>query len=90
VLSLGGRQVLQLTRGEHADRPTWSPDGRSIVYLQYARRTAAGLPAVVSRISIQGGKPETLSAPPKRIGSSFYLPDGRLAWSVIERDSVAG
>lgn len=87
VLSLGSRQILQMTRDEHAGRPTWSPDGKSIAYLQYGRWTPAVLPAVVSRISVQGGKPETLSAPPKRIGSTFYLPDGRLAWSVIEHDS---
>ncbi len=87
VLSLGGRQLLQLTQDEHAGRPTWSPDGRSIVYLRFGHRTRAGQPAVVYRISAQGGKPEALSAPPKQIGSTFYLPDGRLAWSVMEGDS---
>ncbi len=87
ILTLKDRHLLQVTREERAGRPTWSPDGKSIVYLRYARGIARGAqPAVVSRISIQSGQPEILSAPPKRVGSTFYLADGQLAWSVIEQD----
>jgi hypothetical protein len=57
------------------------------VYLRYVRGTLRSLPAVVSRIPVQGGQPEILSSPPKRVGSTFYLADGQLAWSVIEQDN---
>jgi len=87
LLSLKGRLVVQLTHEERAGRPTWSPDGKSIVYLRYASGTRRILPAAVSRISVQGGQAEILSSPPKRLGSIFYLPDGQLAWSVIEGDN---
>jgi dipeptidyl aminopeptidase/acylaminoacyl peptidase len=46
VLTLQGRHFVQLTRDERAGRPTWSPDGKSIIYLGYARWTPKGLPAV--------------------------------------------
>jgi Tol biopolymer transport system component/imidazolonepropionase-like amidohydrolase len=89
VLHLSDGQLLQLTQEEHAGLPTWTPDGKSIIYLRYdisARRRPS---AVVSRISAQGGKPEALTAPSKIIGSTFFLPDGRLAWSVVEQDNTS-
>jgi len=87
VLTLKDRHLLQLTREERAGRATWSPDGKSIVYLRYAHWTPGGWSAAVSRIPVQGGQPEILSAPPRRVGSTFYVPDGRLGWSVIEQDN---
>ena len=87
VLELATGQITQLTHEPWAGRPTWTPDGRAIVYLLFAR-ARAWCPtgeALVRRISLSGGKPETLSAPPRVIRSVFYLPDGRLAWTVLER-----
>ena len=89
LLHLSGGEPFQLTQVEHAGRPTWSPDGKSIIYLRYSISTSRRPPAVVSRISAQGGKPETLTAPSKVIGSAFFLPDGRLAWSVMEQDNTS-
>jgi imidazolonepropionase-like amidohydrolase/Tol biopolymer transport system component len=89
LLTLTDGKVVPLTRDEFAEHPTWSPDGKSIVYLRYARWAERG-PAVVCRVPAQGGQPEAISAPPKRIGSVFYLPDSRLAWSVIESEADSG
>ena len=90
LLRLEDRQVLQLTRQEHAGRPIWAPDGKAITYLIYSAFPGPahlGPPALLARISLEGEKPETLSAEPKPIRSAFYLMDGRLAWSLIELDS---
>lgn len=85
VLTLKDSHVVQLTHEQCSGRPTWSPDGKWIVYLRY-ERALRKRPAVVSRIPAQGGRAEIVNAPPRRIGSTFYLSDGRLGWSVIERD----
>lgn len=89
VLNLKSHHLVQLTHEESAGRPTWSPDGKFMVYLRYARETLAGRPAVVCRISVQRGQPEVLSAPAKRMGAPFNLSDGRLAWPVIEQDHAS-
>ena len=38
--------------------------------------------ALIRRVAFSGEEPETLSAPPRVIRSVFYLPDGRLAWTL--------
>lgn len=40
--------------------------------------------ALVRRVSVDGGEPETLSAPARLFRTVFYLQDGRLAWTVVE------
>jgi imidazolonepropionase-like amidohydrolase len=45
--------------------------------------------AIVRRISLEGGKTETVSSPARYFGSVFYLPDGRVAWTLAERDNKA-
>ncbi|MEE9234877.1 MAG: amidohydrolase family protein, partial [Candidatus Acidoferrales bacterium] len=42
---------------------------------------------LVRRVSLRGGEPETLSATQRLFRSVFYLPDGRLAWMVVEREA---
>jgi len=90
VLELATSQITQVTHEPWADRPIWSPDGQSIVYLNPVsepRRLDPWLtvmPALVRRIRLGGGEPETLSAPRRLIPSVFYLPDGRLAWTMME------
>jgi len=86
-LTLKDRHLRQLTHEERAGRATWSPDGKAITYLRYDHWTHDGWPAEVSRISAQGGQAEFVTTPPRLLGSTFCLPDGRLAWSVIEQDN---
>ncbi|HTS31949.1 MAG TPA: amidohydrolase family protein [Bryobacteraceae bacterium] len=88
LLSLKSRQITQLTHEPYAAQPVWSPDGKSLVYLRYSRRREAA--AVVARIPAVGGPPETLTAPPRRLGQPFYRPTAQLAWTVIEPDPQSG
>ena len=81
-------QITQLTKEPWASRPTWTPDGQAIVYLSFTRaqfRLSDLAQALVRRVSLDGGEPETLSASQRLFRSVFYLPDGRLAWMVVER-----
>ncbi len=98
VLNLGNGQITQVTHEPWAGRPTWTPDGQAIVYLRFApeiwRRWQSYAhwvlaPALVRRVALSGGEPETLSAPLRRFRSVFYLPDGRLAWTVVELETEA-
>src|SRR5688572_29830316 len=38
LLDLSSKEVTQITRDEWADRPAWSPDGRSLIYLRLSGR----------------------------------------------------
>jgi len=87
ILDLGTRQVTPLTKESRAGRPAWSPDGRAIVYKRFEPHNPGSTRAVVCRISLAGGEPEIISSPLRFFGSLFFLPDGRLAWSLSELDS---
>ncbi len=93
VLDLAGGDIRQLTQEWWAARPVWSPDGGSIAYLSYEPKglwaeyefvDAMGVLAQVRRVSSQGGTSETLTDAPGLIRSTFYLPDGRLAWTRLD------
>ena len=98
VLELATGEITQVTDEPWAGRPTWTPDGQAIVYLRFmlVGMRYSAVPALVRRVALQGtpsggalsgGEPETLSAPPRLFSSVFYLPDGRLAWTVVEREA---
>ncbi len=89
VLDLGDGQITQVTHEPWVARPTWTPDGESIVYLAFIRELALSryqFPpfAEVRRIGAGGGATETLSDSPDFFRSVFHLADGRLAWTVLE------
>ena len=89
VLELATGQITQVTREAWGLRPTWTPDSQAIVYLSVPRDRSTTsredlVPALVRRVSLGGGEPETLSASPRLFRSVFYLPDGRLAWMVVK------
>ena len=95
VVDLSTGAITQVTREPWAARPTWTPDGRGIVYLRMVREVPGltplprhSLPNLVSaqvrRVALSGGAPETLTDEPRVIGSVFHLVDGRVAWAVIE------
>jgi Tol biopolymer transport system component len=95
VLELATGQMAQVTHepstgrlkwNPGAGRPSWTPDGQAIVYLRFVREAGwYEVPALVRRVPLSGGEPETLSGAPRLFRSVFYLPDGRLAWTAIER-----
>ncbi len=91
VLELATSRITQVTRKSHAQsiRLTWTPDGQAIVYLPFTGAPGGSTnlsPALVRRVSLDGGEPETLSAPARLFRSVFYLQDGRLAWTMVERE----
>jgi len=91
VLALATGQITQVTQDPWAARPTWTPDGQGIVYIRFSLGGRDYRPrsttALVRRISVSGGEPETLSTPARLFRSVFYLPDGRLAWTVVEPEA---
>jgi Tol biopolymer transport system component/imidazolonepropionase-like amidohydrolase len=86
VLDLGSKQVSPLTKESRAGCPAWSPDGQAIAYLSFQPRNPTSASAVVRRISLEGGEALTISSPARYLGSVFYVTDGRLAWTLAERD----
>jgi imidazolonepropionase-like amidohydrolase/Tol biopolymer transport system component len=90
VLDLATRAISQVTREPWADRPIWTPDGRAIVYLSQVgeprglRAWPDQLPALIRRVPLGGGEPESMTSARQLIPSAFFLPDGRLAWLVVE------
>jgi len=86
VLELATRKITRVTHEPWAGRPTWTPNGQSIVYLCLlpGRRYCPTGQALVRRIPFGGEEPVTLSSPPRVIRSIFHLPDGRLAWTEVE------
>ena len=98
VLDLASGQITQASHESSVGRPTWTPDGQAIVYLRFTREARDSyrrgsvlgpIPSVVRRVVLRSGEAETLSTPPRRFRSVFYLPDGRLAWTVVERERGA-
>ena len=83
VLELATGQITQVTHEPWSGRPTWTPDGKAIVFLHSVR---GGLlwPAVVREVALGGAQSKTISTPPRIFRSIFYLPDGRLGWTVVE------
>ena len=97
ILEVATGQITQITRESSAGRPTWTPNGKAVVYLRFmapARDSPQPWkfgqptpPALVCQVALRGGKPDTLTSPPRLLRSVFHLPDGRLAWTVIEPGS---
>jgi len=94
ALELASGKISQLTHEFQVGAPAWSPDGKTIAYISFLKREeyprdripgfGAGDTGVLSTIAIQGGAPQRLSSP-RTFVSLFYLPDGRLAWTIAER-----
>ena len=89
VLDPASGRIAQVTRDVRSGwtRLTWTPNGQAIVYLRFAGIPMASddlIPALVRRVSLAGGEPATISARARLFRAVFYLPDGRLAWTVVE------
>jgi len=91
ALELGTGKITPVTREPWADRPAWSPDGQAIAYLSLAGPPMIifslreyPVPALLRRVRLDGGAPETIGSTRRLFQSVFYLTDNRLAWTVIE------
>jgi Tol biopolymer transport system component/imidazolonepropionase-like amidohydrolase len=93
VLDVASGKISQLTHEFQVGTPSWSSDGKAIAYLSYLRREE--YPAGQTPGFVGGGaemsRPQTISAlggAPKQLGDAqpcgaiFFLPDGRVIWSV--------
>ncbi len=99
VLDRGSKRIVQVSREVEAARPVWSPDGKTIAYARNVLREDHSMELMpgfadnglreIRTVSSNGGQP-TVLGPPITLESLFYLPDGRLAWSVTERNPGGG
>ncbi len=92
VLEPATGEITQVTHEPWASRPAWTPDGQALVYLSFPGDLSTTyrnnlVPALVRRVSLRGGEPQTLSASLRLFRSVFFVPDGRLAWLVVEREA---
>lgn len=94
VLDLASRRVTQLSRDLESGRPAWSPDGRTIAYVRNLLREDHAMDTIPGfrdtglrelRTVPAAGGASTLVGPPRFFETIFYLPDGRLAWTVTEQ-----
>ncbi len=95
VLDVTSGKIVQLTHEFQVGMPSWSLDGKTIAYLSYLRREEypagqapgfTGGGTEMSRphtISAQGGTFQQL-ADAQACGAIFFLPAGRVIWSVTE------
>ena len=92
VLELKTGEIVQVTHEPWVSRPAWSPDGRGIAYLRIegGRERCTNNRSLVRRMLLTETEPEAITASPLLIRSLFYLPDGRLAWTVYDGDPHEG
>jgi imidazolonepropionase-like amidohydrolase/Tol biopolymer transport system component len=95
LLSLQSGALRQLTHETRADVPVFSPDGRSVFYARHVPGTLGSFPTrnpmrMVCRVTLESGVVDIIATPPRRLGSIFFLADGRPAWTVSERDEAGG
>jgi dipeptidyl aminopeptidase/acylaminoacyl peptidase len=79
---LDGRPPVQLTRGESANAPRWSPDGRTLAFLSARRDANAAAPAKaqVYALAMSGGEGRALTSLRNGVTAFQWSPDGsRLA-----------
>ncbi len=95
VFTIETREINQISRERWAARPSWSPDARTIAYLQVLPDSTDGswpavIPSRVRWIGLEDGGARTLDGPARQFRSTFFLSDGRIGWSVIEQDPASG
>ena len=95
VLDLASGQIHQLTDEAWVDRPVWSPDGKSLVFLSYQVTGPAGnfkfvgpmtMNTQVRRIRLADKKLETLTEP-GFVSAVAFLTDGQPVWSVLAMET---
>ncbi len=92
VFELQTGEIVQITHEPWVSRPAWRPDGQAIAYLHIegGRERCPNNLALVCQVLLTKNESETITESPLLIRSLFYLPDGRLAWTVYEGDPHEG
>ena len=95
VLDLASGQIHQLTNEAWVDRPVWSPDGKSLVFLSYQITGPAGnfkfvgpmtMNTQVRRIRLSDKALETLTEP-GFVSAASFLANGQPVWSVLAMET---
>ena len=95
VLDLASGQIHQLTDEVWAERPVWSPDGKSLAFLSYRVTGPIGnywlvgpmtMETQVRRIWLADKKLENLTEP-GFVRAVAFLTDGRPVWSVVTTET---
>ena len=99
LLDVAARRLTQVTHEPHAGQPTWTPDGKAILYLRHLpreedprRASIFGALALcdLRRISLgDDGNPETIRSA-GLIRSVFNLAGAQTAWTVVEQETTPG
>ena len=89
LLELKTGEITQLTHENWVGRPAWSPDGETIAFLSYVRGSKGTTQVThatgfVHVIALGSERSRIVTSDARMVSSVFYLPDGRLAWSVFE------
>lgn len=72
-----GESIRPLTAGDKvSSQPAWSPDGRSVVYIQ-KDPGAEGSRAQLMLLRLDGGEPEKLTDLPLGVSDPKWFPDGK-------------
>jgi dipeptidyl aminopeptidase/acylaminoacyl peptidase len=74
VTNWEGTEHQQLTRGESADQPRFSPDGR---WLSFVSARPAGSKSQIWLLDLRGGEPRQLTHVSGDIGTYAWSPDGK-------------
>jgi Tol biopolymer transport system component/imidazolonepropionase-like amidohydrolase len=95
ILELATKKLTRVTREAHAGQPTWSSDGKAILFLRYLpreqdsrRASIFNQPALCELGKVRVGSEgmaETLRGP-GLLRSIFFLSGEQLAWTVVEQE----
>jgi len=76
-------QVFDSKEHSRYEAVGWSPDGTRLVYFA-EREEGDSIESVLLSRDLRGGPPLTMLSPPRYLGSSAWLPNGRLIYSLKE------
>ena len=77
VSSMGGEPAHQLTSGKHDGSPSWSPDGKYLLFVRANEKDGKPEPPQLSILPMTGGDSFTFTDLPKGAGDPTWSPDGK-------------
>src|SRR5437868_6029788 len=77
VLTAGGEQPHQLTKGDHDAAPRWSPDGKYLLFVRAVEKDGKPEPPQLAMLPMTGGDAFTFTDLPKGAGDAVWSPDGK-------------
>lgn len=99
LLELKSNKLTQVTRETQASQPTWTPDGKAILYLRYLpREEDPRTPSIfggsalcdLRKITLSSGARPEIVRKAGLLRSIFFLSGGQPAWTRIEQQRGGG